>query len=301
MRRVLVTGATGFVGRFVLEPLHAAGVELHASARHAGEPHIARWHEANLLVPGAARALIDAVRPTDVLHLGWYAEPGSFWNSRENLRWLAATIELIEAFADSGGRRFVGTGTCAEYDWSGEGICSESATPLRPSTLYGATKLAAYDVLRTFGEMCGLSWAWSRLFFMYGPCEPRSRLVASVITSLLDGEVATCSSGEQQRDFLHVADAGSAIAAVLLSNAEGAVNIGSGEAVAVRDVVTLIGGMLDARDRLAIGAITPARPEAPLVVADIARLTNEVGWNRKFSLRDGLQSTIDWWREELRR
>jgi nucleoside-diphosphate-sugar epimerase len=117
----------------------------------------------------------------------------------------------------------------------------------------------------------------------------------------LSGEVAACSTGEQRRDFIHVADAGAALAAILLSDVQGAVNVGSGEAVAVRDMVTEIATLLDARDGLALGAITPARPETPLVVADIARLRNEVGWHPKFSLNEGLQSTIDWWREELRR
>src|SRR5437588_3229964 len=116
--KVLVTGATGFVGRFVLERLRTSGAEVHACARRAGARGLAQWHEADLLTAGAPRALIDAVRPTHLLHLAWYSEPGTFWTSRENLRWLSTTIELLEAFADAGGQRFVGTGTCAEYDWS---------------------------------------------------------------------------------------------------------------------------------------------------------------------------------------
>jgi nucleoside-diphosphate-sugar epimerase len=297
--KVLVTGATGFVGRFVLECLRTSGAEVHACARRAGARELAQWHEADLLTAGEPRALIDAVRPTHLLHLAWYSEPGTFWTSRENLRWLSATMELLEAFADAGGERFVGTGTCAEYDWGGSGICDEGSTMLRPATLYGATKLAAYDVLRTFAEAVHLSWAWARLFFMFGPNEPRQKLIASVITSLLRGEVAKCTSGEQRRDFLHVSDVGSALAALLMAEVDGAVNIGSGQPVAVRDVVTRIAALLGARDRLAVGAVMSARPEAPLVVSDSKRLNEEVGWQPVLTLEEGLQATIDWWRAEL--
>ena len=299
--RILVTGATGFVGRFALKRLRSTGAEVHASARRAGDPSIAEWHETDLLAPAAARALVNAVRPSHILHLAWYSEPGKFWTARENTRWLAATLELIEAFADAGGQRFVGAGTCAEYDWSGSGVCDEETTPLRPATLYGATKLAAYHVLRTFAETAHLSWAWGRLFFMYGPHEPQAKLIASVITALLRGEAAKCTSGEQERDFLHVADAGAALAELLVSDVAGAVNVGSGEGVAVRDVVMRIGDMLDAPERIQIGAIQPAKREAPRVVANAGRLHGEVGWQPSLTLDAGLQATIDWWRRELAR
>jgi nucleoside-diphosphate-sugar epimerase len=129
---VLVTGATGFVGRQALAPLAARGYEVHAVGRR----------EVDLLDPDATTRLVEELRPTHLLHFAWYAEPGAFWQSPENERWLAAGVHLLEAFAASGGTRAAVAGTCAEYDWSGSGILSEQSTPLAPRTAYGEAKNA---------------------------------------------------------------------------------------------------------------------------------------------------------------
>jgi len=312
--RVLVTGASGFVGRQTLQPLLDRGFEVHAVARRALPFAGVAWHEADLLDGRAAREIVQRVRATHLLHLAWYAEPGKFWTSPENLRWVAATMELAHAFAASGGERIVSSGSCAEYDWR-PGVCIEDETPLVPSTLYGAAKLAAWNILRVWcappTRLLGgapearttpsLSFAWGRLFFMYGPAEPEAKLVASVILALLRGETARTTTGEQIRDFLHVSDAAGALVALLASDVEGAVNIGSGNGIAVRDLVARIGDLLGARERIEFGAIVPAAAEAPRVVADTRRLNERVGWRPRFDLRGGLQQTIDWWRRELAR
>ena len=95
----------------------------------------------------ARRRCSRAAAPTHLLHLAWYAEHGPFWTSTENLRWAAATIALVQAFAERGGRRAVLAGTCAEYRWGEPGPCVEGVTPLEPATLYGTAKHATRAVL----------------------------------------------------------------------------------------------------------------------------------------------------------
>jgi nucleoside-diphosphate-sugar epimerase len=170
---VLVTGATGFVGRQALAPLAARGFEVHAVGRR----------DVDLLEPDAPARLVEDLRPTHLLHFAWFAEPGAFWQSAENERWLAAGIRLLEAFAASAGTRAVVAGTCAEYDWSGDGLLSEQSTPLVPRTAYGEAK----NALRAAAEGMSLSLAWGRIFFLYGPYEDERRLVSSVTWALLAG------------------------------------------------------------------------------------------------------------------
>jgi nucleoside-diphosphate-sugar epimerase len=282
LTRVLVTGATGFVGRQALAPLAARGFEVHAPGRH----------ELDVLDPAATARFVEELRPTHLLHLAWYAEPGAFWESPENERWLTASIALLEAFASSGGTRAVIAGTCAEYDWSGDGLLSEQRTRLAPRTAYGRAK----DALHSAVAELDLSLAWGRVFFLYGPYEDERRLVAAVTRALLAGKPARTTHGRQVRDFLHVAEVGAAFAAVLDSDVEGAVNVGSGEGVTVADVVQRLAAIAGRPDLLELGALETTVGEPPLLVADAGRLRDEVGWKPSRSLDEGLRDTVEWWR-----
>jgi nucleoside-diphosphate-sugar epimerase len=298
MKKVLLTGASGFVGRHCVPLLAAKGYEVHAVSRQraAAELQGVHWHAVDLLTPGSCTELLNQVQPEYLLHLAWYAEPGKFWQAPENLEWVRASLELLQAFPKNGGKRLVAAGTCAEYEWSG-GECKEAATPLLPSTLYGSCKHALEQVLHAWARQSEFSSAWGRIFFLYGPGEHPSRLVAYVIRALLRGEPALCSDGTQIRDFLHVEDVASAFVALLESDVQGAVNIASGKPVAVREVIEQIGQSMGRAELIRFGA-RPAGTEPAALWANVERLTNEVKWRSRYQLKEGLEQTIDWWRIE---
>src|SRR5688572_5202958 len=114
MKRILVTGASGFIGRHCLPSLVQAGFEVHAAARRP-LPELAPgqviWHRVDALVPEAWAGLVQKLAPTHLLHLAWVATPGVYWSSPENLRWVESSLALLREFADSGGRRVVMSGT----------------------------------------------------------------------------------------------------------------------------------------------------------------------------------------------
>lgn len=297
---MLVTGANGFIGRRTLPLLLERGFEVHA-VHHRGERGQTtgvEWHRADLLVSEEVEPLIDLVGASHLLHLAWYAVPGLYWDAPENTSWLEASLRLVERFAASG-RRAVLAGTCAEYDWS-FGYCSEHVTPLRPTTLYGTSKHKLHGVAAALSERLGLSLAWARIFFVYGPGEDPDRLVPSVVRALLRGEAAPCSEGSQVRDFLHVDDAAWALVRLLESDVEGPVNIASGRPVELRELLLSIGAAVGAPELLEFGKM-PFRPgEPPLLVADVRRLANEVGWEERWTLQTGITETVEWWRDALR-
>ncbi len=301
MNRVLVTGASGFVGRQCLPLLLEQGYEVHSLCRDPGRCPISdvSWHRNDLLQPGCAGELLRQLRPQYLLHLAWYAVPGKFWEARENLEWLRASLELLAAFTDNGGCRLVAAGTCAEYDWNA-GECSEDTTPLLPTTLYGTSKHALERIVHSYKAQSGLSSAWGRIFFLYGPYEHPSRLVAYVVQSLLKGEPAFCSDGLQVRDFMHVNDVASAFVSLLASEVQGPVNIASGNPVSVRQVLDEIGQQTGRPDLVRRGA-RPARPEPARIWADVRRLQEEVGCLPRYDLPGGIRQTIEWWRHSLDR
>ncbi len=250
------------------------------------------WHEVDLLNGAQIAAEVQA---EILVHLAWYAEHGKFWASVENIRWVQASLALLQAFAAAGGRRAVLAGSCAEYEWSRE-LYPESA-PCLPATLYGAAKHGLHVISRAYCQQLDVELAWARLFFLYGPCEPPGRLVPSLVAPLLRGEPAAMSEGTQRRDFLHVADAGAAFAALADSSVTGAVNVASGHGLQLRELALEIARRLDGEELLRIGARPMGADEPPTLVADVARLRQEVGWSQQIGLAEGLEEVIDWWRE----
>ena len=294
MTRVLLTGATGFIGRACIEPLLARGFEVHAVHRErTSVDDRVRWHPVDLLARDSARALIESIAPSHLLHLAWYAVPGKYWTARDNLSWVRASIELYQAFVAGGGTRVVMAGTSAEYDWSG-GLCREHETPIAPSTYYGISKHALAQLIAADAKAAGISAAWARFFFLFGPHEYPERLISSVIVTLLRGETARCSSGTQRRDFIHVADAAAATVALLDSVVTGPVNIGSGEAPTVRSLVERVAELVGGAGRVDFGALPP--DDLPMVVADVRRLRDEVGFKPELDRDARLRETVDWWR-----
>ena len=294
MKRVLVTGGSGFVGRACLPRLLERGFEVHAiSPKPQPNDSPVRWHRCDLHESSNVGELMQSLRPTHLLHLAWCTEPNTFWSSPENRRWLECSLTLFQLFEKAGGRRMVGSGSCAEYDWSA-GICHEERTPLSPSTLYGQSKLAAATSLAAMNN-ARLSTAWARLFFLYGPGASDRRMPGAVISALGRNEPARCSTGTQQRDFLHVSDAADAIVRLLDSELSDAVNVCSGEAVSIRDMAISVAELMGKRDLLQLGALPQSPHEPPLVVGDCSRLRQELNWSPEFTLEQGLLDTVTHW------
>ncbi len=300
MKRVLVTGATGFIGRHVVPELLERGYEVHAVVRTKvadDPPSQTTFHVCDLFDTSRTRALMTEVRPSHLVHLAWYAEPGLFWNSLQNLQWVAASLELYLDFASQGGCRALFAGTCAEYDWT-EPLLEEQSTPLRPRSLYGEAKNALRVLLERASRLTAVTTAWGRIFYLYGPYEPTTRLVPEVITALLAGRPAHCSEGTQQRDFMHVQDVARAFVHVLESDHCGPINIASGRSVPVRDVVSLIADVLGRRDLIQIGRRATPQDEPPVLAAAVDRLCG-TGFRPRYDLESGLAQTIDWWRRQV--
>lgn len=286
--KVLLSGATGFIGRQVARQLAAdKTIELFVVARRPVTDGPGVPIACDLLAPGEPRRLIEQMRPTHLVHLAWNATPGVFWRAPDNLDWVAASLNLLRAFAEHGGKRAVLAGTCAEYDWS-TAVLSERDTPLIAETLYGQAKGALSRLVLSSSSELGISLAWGRVFWLYGPGEPSGRLVSDIRDALRRGTMAETSEGLQARDFLHVEDVAGAFVAALSSGYEGPFNIGSGEARTVREVASLFAEALGRPDLLRLGAKPSKSNDPPRLVADISILRDKVGFRPKFTLEAGL-------------
>ena len=225
--KILITGATGYLGR----PLVAA-----LTGRAHVIPAGISGRRADLLDNDQRAALIDAARAETLIHLAWETEHGKYWSAPSNSAWQHASRDLFDRFYAAGGRRAIGVGTCAEYDWTtGAGRFTEDA-PLAPHTAYGTAKARAADALAGLAQRHGASWAWGRVFFSFGPGEPPARLVPLMLRAVRSGEPLGIGPADTVRDFCAVRRIAAALAAVALGPVEGPVNLGSGHPVRYDDL-----------------------------------------------------------------
>ncbi|MEA3641713.1 MAG: NAD(P)-dependent oxidoreductase [Lamprobacter sp.] len=203
-------------------------------------------------------------RHRDELSHSLHAEPGQYLTSERNLDCLNGTLRLAQAFQCNGGRRFIGIGTCFEYDVQARVL--STGTSLRPGTLYAAAKASTFQLLSQLLPAAGIGFAWCRLFYLYGEGEDPRRLVPHLHARLSAGEPAELTSGRQIRDFLDVREAGERIAAVALGERQGAINICSGVPITVRQLAEQIADEYGRRDLLHFGARLDNRFDPPCVL-----------------------------------
>jgi len=288
--RVLLTGATGFIGAHVARALIARGVELHGmTLPDAPRGRIAEvaarieLHEGDLGNAAWVRNEIRSISPATTIHLAWYAEPRSYIRAvAENLGSLRGGINLLEALAEGGTcRRVVLAGTCLEN--------LATAEP----TVYAAAKAAQHRVALGFAEQ-SMAAACAHIHYLYGPWEDERRVVPTVTRSLLRGEPIDVTDGTTSRDYLHVADVAEAICLVAESDLIGRVDICSGAPVTLRDVFEEITRSTGRPDLLRIGARTDTESDEWPATGDPSALLS-TGWQPKYSLRMGIEETTDWW------
>lgn len=304
MTRVFLTGATGFIGSQVARLLVREGCEVTALVRPEADlrrlrdiTDRLRMVEGDFRAPEGFEEALCRAAPEAALHLAWHAVPGRYLHARENLECVAGSLRLFEALERAGCRRVVAAGTCHEYD-TDRGFLPETA-PAAPRSLYAASKHALCLMGEQFHRLAGRSFAWARIFYLYGPWEDERRLVPLVARRLLAGEPCPLSPGTQIRDFLHVEDVAGALCAVARSELEGPVNIASGQPVSVADVARKIAGITGRPDLLRLGERPAPAGDPPFICADTSRLRAGTGWEPKYTLDSGLEATVAWWRTNV--
>lgn len=288
-RKVIITGATGLIGRQTCLAAATAGMEVIAVSRSGESVAGSRGVAADLLDTQAVRQLpLDD--DCDLLHLAWLHAPDRRWSSPQNLDWAAATLQLVREFGHRGGRRILAVGSCAEYDWS-QPVLQET-TPLKSTSVYSAAKVATWMALQEEAASLRLSLAWARVFFCYGPGEPEGRLLGDLIRGLRAGQPVNCTDGRQRRDFLHTADIGRALVAVLQSDCEGAINVASGIGTEVRQLIMEAARQLGRTELVQLGAVRRPPDDPDVLVADVSRLRDEIGFRPDFDITGGLKDVL---------
>lgn len=261
-KKILLTGATGFIGYKVFTNLNKNNFSIRAIVRNNKKKFI----EENKL--STDLIIVDDLfnKSEDwwteqckgidtIIHTAWYTEPGKYLQSTKNIDCLIGSLNLAKGAIKAGVRRFVGVGTCFEYDLNVGDI--SITTPLKPKSLYSHSKVALFSILSELLRKESMEFVWCRLFYLFGDGEDDRRLVPYLHNRLSKNKTVELTSGKQIRDFLDASDASEIIFNISINNHEGPINICSGIPITIKELAEKIADKYGRRDLLKFGV----RPE----------------------------------------
>ena len=292
---VVLTGASGFIGRHVLERLREVSVPILAVDRVESKrklPEGVRFHRSDLSAPSdLVPPEFDVSAGFTLVHLAWDMRRGSEYAPHlEQARLFTA---LLDYWSDRGLARVVGMGSAEEYG-TRSGLIHESDPPVTPLSSYGAGKHAAYIAASSWAARTKRDLVWLRPFIVYGPGQQGDMMLPYAVRQAKARQAADFTDGEQERDFVYVGDVIRAILAALGRGLTGvhAVNLGCGEPVKVREVLMEIARLLNAESLFRLGT-RPRRPGEPeRQVADIGAARDLLGWTPKIGWREGIAGMV---------
>jgi UDP-glucose 4-epimerase len=296
-RKILITGANGYIGPHLYRQLCRSGAEVHAVSRRPPlvDGECPRWWKADLTDFKAVCTIMDAVKPDVVFHLAGYAAGSrdielvlpTFHSN------LTTTVNILTAAAATGCRRIILPGSLEEPD--------STAAEVVPSSPYAAGKWASSAYARMFHKLYKTPVVILRIFMTYGPGRQNpGKLIPFIITSLLRGQSPGLSSGQRRIDWIYIDDViDGLLSAALAPEVEGkTIDLGSGILLPIRTIGERLSAMVNASVSPSYGALAD-RPMEQVRAANIEETYKMIGWKPMTSLEEGLVNTVSWYKEHL--
>jgi len=268
--KILITGGTGFVGQQIVKALSRREAEITLVVREGKEKNakalcsFANVISSQNIFSENEKWWASVCENIDiVVHVAWYVEPGKYLESKKNLECLIGSLALVGGAGIAKVKRFIGIGTCFEYEISSSRITAE--TPLKPLSTYAASKAAFFTFCSKFLPNQKIEFAWCRLFYLYGESEKSGRLGSYIREQLTKNEKAIVKGATLVRDFMNVEEAGDAIARIAIGHKNGQFNICSGIPLTVKSFAESIADDLGKRSLLEFQSI-PDGKETPCIV-----------------------------------
>jgi UDP-glucose 4-epimerase len=305
-KRVIVTGATGFVGANLARRLLADGYEVHLLVRPQYRPwriesirsHV-HLHEVSLSDEPGLTALSRDIRPEWVFHLavhGAYPWQSDRWQMAQTN--IIGTMNLVQAAMQAGCEAIVNTGSSSEYGFKDHPAAETEW--LDPNSNYAVTKAAATLICRYTARAQGVRIPTLRLYSVYGPYEEPTRLLPTLIVRGLQGEWPPLVDPEVARDYVYVDDVIDAylLAATCPDQDPGAVyNVGTGVQTSLREVVGVARQVLGIEAEPVWGSMPNRQWDTSTWVADSRSIQERLGWRVHYEFGAGFRRMVDWFWE----
>lgn len=288
-RRVIVTGATGLIGRESLAPLIHAGFDVFSiTVGNSKVDSDVKSILCDIHDERAIKAAFEAVKPAYLLHFAWIAT-GDYLTNSINFEFVKSGLNLLKYFHVNGGKRIVCAGTCFEYAHIDRPLKESDST--HPQSVYAVCKDSFRRLAEEYCRYHNIDFGWGRIFYVYGYNESKNRLTSHLIHSLIRNKPVTIHSGNLVRDYIFTKDIAGAFVKFLDSNVTGIVNISTGQGISIHDFSEMIARKLNKLDYLVVHHDEFNQP--PVIVGDNTRLTHEVGYQIQHQTDTAIQTIIE--------
>lgn len=230
--KIILTGATGFLGRYVYQKLSESN-QVYVISRKS--PLGRLWYQADILNHKETGKIVENIGADVLVHLAWDVTHGEFWNSPQNTAYVEASKYLFDSFLKGGGKKIISAGTCAEYPTSDRAI-SEDALYKGELTPYGYAKREVYDYLKSAQQNSQLDFTWLRIFGIYGPGENEQRFFPKAIRHIKYNIPFEIKTPDCFMDYVYVKDVASFINSCVEGCGLGAINVGTGNSISLLDL-----------------------------------------------------------------
>ena len=288
-KTVLVTGATGLIGKELEKPLHESGFTIYAITIDENNPDNGiHWLKGSLFDEKFVRECMVSIKPTHLLNMAW-ATTGDYLTSDINYRFLQAGITLAQAFAENGGKRAVYAGTCFEYKFKDSPLKESDELDPNKST-YTFCKDRLHSIVKFLFDNHVVSFGYGRIFYVFGQKEAKTRLAGMVLDKLSRGERVVINSGSLKKDYMYSKDIAAAFVKLLDCNVEGCVNICTGNAISIKEFVSLIASAMGKENLLDFVDSTGNQP--PVIVGSPTKLKEKIGFVPSYSFQAAISEII---------
>ena len=271
MKKVIVTGVTGSIGQYIVEPLKELGFEIYGIGRKDFVTDKFHYIKADINNSIEIKNIFDKVQPEYLIHLAWDLSKGYF-HSNTNFDMITASISILKYFKNNGGKKAIYVGTYAEYSF--DNIPAKEYDRLEPANIYSKCKNYLREIAELYCKTNNIDFCWARVFNTYGENDNNTRLFPYIISSLKNNQKVSINHSQLYKDYIYSGDAAKILSLIINSNITGIINICSGKGIKLKDLAIMIAKKLGKTNLLELNEFDTNEPLKS--IGDNSRIVNEL-------------------------
>ena len=281
MKKIIVTGITGSIGQYIVEPLKELGFEVYGIGRRDLSTNEFHYIKSDINNSIDMLNIFNQIKPEYLVHLAWDLGVDHYV-SNSNFELLASSLNILKYFKENGGKKAIFIGTCLEYKFKNTPL--KENDELNPTTIYSKCKNYLRELSELYCANNNIDFVWCRIFNTYGKDDQMDRLFPFIINSLKNNKKTLIKHSQLKKDYIYTGDVAKIISLIANSDINGIINICSGIAISLKEFATIIASKMDKEHLLELMELDTDSPS--IIVGDNSRILYELKFNTFTNLKD---------------